>query len=182
MNILLKILPQKLPGFIRKEILTELFESTADAFECPTPALGHLTYDARLRTYAQFTSEQAEKVLKSGRDIPAIKTRLYQNAYALGEKLRKWFNVNSMEEVIKLGQTLYRAIGIEIEGDALGEITVNRCLFCHYYSIKVCDLISALDDGVFSGLSGGGRLAFSQRITEGRECCRARLRVDMEGG
>ena len=66
--------------------------------------------------YAVFTREQAEKALQSGRDIAAIKTQLYQNAYPLGEKLRKWFGVDSMEEVMELGQILYRAIGVEIAG------------------------------------------------------------------
>jgi hypothetical protein len=175
MNILLKILPHNLPAFIREEILAELFEATADAFECPAPAHDHLSYDECLRTYALFTREQAEKALRAGRDIPAIKTRLYQNAFPLGEKLRKWFGVDMMEEVMELGQILYRAIGVEIQGDIQGDVTVKRCYFSQFYSGPVCDLISALDDGVFSGLSGGGRLAFSERLTEGKECCRAKL-------
>ena len=175
MSILLKILPHNLPAFIREEILAELFEATADAFECPAPALDHLSYDECLRTYALFTREQAEKALQSGRDISAIKTQLYRNAYPLGGKLRKWFDVDTMEEVMELGQILYRAIGVEIQGDPQGDVTVKRCYFSQFYSGPVCDLISALDDGVFSGLSGGGRLAFSERLTEGRECCRAKL-------
>jgi hypothetical protein len=181
MNILLKILPRNLPAFIRKEILAELFEATADAFECPVPAHDHLSYDACLRTYALFTREQAEKALQAGRDIPAIKTQLYQNAYPLSAKLRKWFGVDSMEEMMELGQILYRAIGVEIQGNTQGNVTVKRCYFSQFYSGAVCDLISALDDGVFSGLSGGGRLAFSQRLTEGWECCRAKLQLTKEG-
>jgi hypothetical protein len=175
MSVLLKILPHNLPDFIREEILSELFEATADAFECPAPALDHLSYDATLRAYALFTREQAEKALQAGRDLSAIKTQLYQHAYPLGGKLRKWFAVDTMEEVMELGQILYRAIGVEIQGDTQGDVTVKCCYFSRFYSGSVCDLISALDDGVFSGLSGGGRLAFSQRLTEGRECCRAKL-------
>src|SRR4051812_14200396 len=116
MNILLKILPYNLPVFIREEILAELFEATADAFECPAPALDHRSYDERLRGYALFTKEQAEKALQAGRDLPAIKAQLYQNAYPLGRKLRKWFGVDTMEEVMELGQILYRAIGVEMQG------------------------------------------------------------------
>ncbi len=177
MSILLKMLPHNLPGFIRGEILSELFEATADAFECPAPALDHLSYDEFLRTYALFTKEQAEKALQAGRDTSAIKTQLYQSAYPLGRKLRKWFGADTMEEVMELGQILYRAIGVEIQGDTRGDVTVSRCYFSQFYSGPVCDLISALDDGVFSGLSGGGRLVFSQRLTEGGECCRARITV-----
>ena len=162
MNILLKILPHHLPVFIREEILAELFEVTADAFGCPAPALDHLSYDERLRIYALFTREQAEKAIQAGRDVSAIKTRLYRNAYPLGRKLRKWFDVDTMAEVMELGQILYRAIGFDIQGDTQGDVIVKRCYFSQFYSGQVCDLISALDDGVFSGLSGGGRLAFSE--------------------
>ena len=177
MNLLLRVLPHDLPAFIREEILSELFEATAEAFECQAPELDHLSYDEYLRAYALFTTEQAEKALQAGRDVPAIKAQLYQNAYRLGRNLRNWLGVDEMDEVMELGQILYRAIGVEIQGDAQGDVTVNRCYFSQFYSGRVCDLISALDDGVFSGLSGGGRLAFSQRLTEGRECCRAKLQL-----
>jgi hypothetical protein len=187
MNILLKLLPSvvfdaiTILAFIRKKVLAELFEATADAFECPAPAHDHLSYDACLRTYALFTREQAEKALQAGRDIPAIKTQLYQNAFPLGAKLRRWFAVESMEEVMELGRILYRAIRVEIQGDTQGDLTMKRCYFSQFYSSPVCDLISALDDGVFSGLSGGGRLAFSERLTEGRGCCKAKLQLRQEG-
>jgi hypothetical protein len=178
MNILLRILPHNLPAFIRREIVAELLEATADAFGCAAPALDNLSCDGCLRTYALFTTEQAEKALQAGRDVPAIKTRLYQNTFPLGWKLRKWFAVDTMAEVMELGQILYRAIGVEIQGDARGAVVVNSCYFSHFYPGPVCDLISALDDGVFSGLSGGGRLAFSERLTEGKECCRAKLELE----
>jgi len=180
MNILLEILPHNLPAFVREEILAKLFEATVDAFECPAPAHDHLSYDESLRTYAMFTREQAEKALQAGRDIPAIKTQLYQNAYPLSGRIRKWLGVDTMEEVMKLGEILYRAIGVEIQGDTEGNVTVKCCFFSQFYSGQVCDLISALDDGFFSGLSGGGRLAFSERLTEGSECCRAKLQLRKE--
>ena len=175
MNLLIKLLPHHLPAFIREEILTALFQATSDAFDCPAPALEHLSYEECLRAYALFTKEQAEKTLREGRDVRAIKTQLYLNAYPLGRKLRAWFGVDSMEEVMELGQILYQAIGVEVQGDQAGNVTVNRCYFSQIYSAPVCDLISALDDGVFSGLSGGSRLAFSERITGGRPYCRAKL-------
>ena len=177
MNILLKILPHNLPAFIREVILAALFKATADAFECPARAHDQLSNDERLRTYALFTKEHAEKALQSGCDVPSIKTQLYQSAFPLGGILRKWFAVDTMEEVMALGQILYRAIGVELQGDTQGNVTVKRCYFSQFYSEPVCELISALDDGVFSGLSGGGRLVFSERLTEGREFCKARLQL-----
>ncbi len=172
MNLLLRMLPHNLPAFIRNEILAELFEATANAFGCKAPVTGHLSYDQRLLAYARFTREQAEKILRAGTGIQAVKSQLYQNAYILGKKLRQGLAVSTLDEVMALGTILYRAIGVEMQGDANGEMAVQRCCFSQYYTGCVCDLISALDDGVFSGLSGGGRLVFSERMTEGRECCR----------
>ncbi len=85
MNVLFKLLPDNLPVFLREKILSEMFEAAAGAFERPAPALDHPSYDERLRSFALFLKEQAENTLQSGRDVPAIKTRLYQNAYPLGK-------------------------------------------------------------------------------------------------
>jgi hypothetical protein len=177
MNVLLKVLPHRLPVYLRNAILAQLFAATADAFACPSPAFRHLAYNERLLAYARFTREQAEKAFEPGHDIETIKTRLYQNAYPLGGRLRKWLGIHTMEEVMAFGQILYRATGVEMQGDAHGEMLVKRCYFSNFYSGRVCGLISALDDGVFAGLSGGSRLAFSQRLTEGGEFCRARLQA-----
>lgn len=175
MNILLKLLPHDLPDFIRNEILTELFEVTANAFECPAPVLDGLPYEERLRTYAYFTREQAEKALMDGNNFAEIKERLYRNAYPLGARIRKWLGIDAVEEVMELGQILYRAIGVSMQGDASGNVIVKSCYFSQFYSGSVCDLVSALDDGVFSGMSGGGRLEFSQRLTEAKAFCFAKL-------
>lgn len=175
MSFLIKILPHHLPAFVRAEILGELFEATAASFGCLVPVHSHLSYDECLRAYALFTCEQAQRALQEGRDIPSIKKHLFENAYPLGEKLRKWFAVDAMEDVMELGQILYQAIGVEVQGNNQGDVTVNCCFFSQFYSGSVCDLISALDDGVFSGLSGDGRLVFSQRLTEGSACCKAKL-------
>lgn len=175
MRLLLKILPHDLPAFIRHEIISVLLEATANAFGCQAPSLDHLSYAECLRNYAMFTREQAKKAIQSGSDLQAIKNHLYQNTYPLGENLLKWFGSDTMEEVMELGQVLYRAIGVEMQGDSDGNVTVKGCYFSQFYSSSVCDLISALDDGVFSGLSGSGRLAFSERLTEGRSHCLAKL-------
>ena len=181
MKVLLKILPHNLPIFVRKAILAELFKATADAFGTPVPTLTYLSYTARLQAYAMFTKEQAEKALASGDDAGGVKGRLYQNAYTLGKSLRKWFGIETTEEVMRMGKTLYNVIGVDIYGDEHGEVTVKRCFFSQYYSSPVCTMISCLDDGLFSGLSDGRRLAFSERITEGGECCRAKLFLEMNG-
>lgn len=175
MKTLENILSHNTPAFIRKIILKELFKATADGFGCPVPLLGQLSFESYLQAYARFTCEQAEIALSSGQEKIALKTRLFQNALPLGNKLRRWFRINTVDEIMRISSILYRAINIDIEGNSLGEITIKRCYFSEYYSNSICDLISAMDDGIFSGLSGGRRLVFKGRITEGGFCCRAKL-------
>jgi len=175
MNLLLKILQIYIPTFIKKRKIVELFNCTALAFECGIPQLEGLSFDECLEKYALFTKEEVEKSIQQGNDLQTIKNRLYQNAFRLGEKLRKRFHVTTIEEVMTMSRILYRTMEIEFHGTVQGEITINRCFFSRYYSRQVCQVISSLDEGVIAGLSGGGQLIFSERITEGKDCCKACL-------
>jgi len=174
-NILLSTLPRDLPVPIRRAMLGVLFRATAAAFECPVPTLSRRSYAECLRTFALFTTEQAARARLSGCDVRALKARLYRNAQRLGKVVRRWSGASTLDEVMALGQILYRAIGVDLQGNARGEITVRRCYFAQFYTAPVCDIISGLDHGLFSGLSGGRRLAFTERLTEGGASCRARL-------
>jgi len=62
------------------------------------------------------------------------------------------------------------------------EITVTRCFFADYYTEPVCRVIAALDAGLAAGLFGGASFEFTQRLTEGKPCCRAILRPLGRGG
>lgn len=178
---MIAVTPRRLPIFVRKLLLGELIRATAAGFGCPRPAVAGLSYAGRLRRYALFTREQAEKALQSGEDLVELRSPLYTNACHLGAKLRAWTGIKTLPEAVRLGRTLYRSIEIDLRGSEEGDLIVNRCYFSQFYTCQVCGLISALDDGLFSGLSGGGRLSFSERLTEGSACCRAKLAFPEEG-
>ena len=126
MNLLLKILQIYIPTFIKKRKIVELFNCTALAFECGIPQLEGLSFDECLEKYALFTKEEVEKSIQQGNDLQTIKNRLYQNAFRLGEKLRKRFHVTTIEEVMTMSRILYRTMEIEFHGTVQGEITINR--------------------------------------------------------
>jgi hypothetical protein len=71
-------------------------------------------------------------------------------------------------------------IGIDLRAHPSGHVVVSRCAFASSYSPQVCRLMSSLDAGLVAGLTRGGRLTFSERLTEGRPRCIARIR--WEGG
>ena len=176
--MLLKIMQLYVPEFIKKKKLNELFRLTADAFQTELPELKGkgTSFAGRLSGYALFTKEQAESHLQSGRPLEEVKRRLYQNSYILGQNLRKSLRIVTREEAVTALKVIYKLIGIDFQCDRQGGIIIKRCFFSQYYSGEVCKLISSLDEGLAAGLSGGGRLCFSQRITEGCGCCKGYFR------
>lgn len=170
--MLLKLLQVYIPEFIKNQKLIELFRLTADAFQIELPELRGLSFAECLAKYAEFTKQQAESYLQSDRPIEDVKFRLYQNSFILGQNLRKSLRIITFAEAVTALKIIYKVIGIDFQCDQQGEIVIKQCFFSKYYSGEVCMLISSLDEGLAAGLSGGGRLGFNQRITEGNCCCK----------
>lgn len=151
-----------------------LLTATAGAFQTAIPFTGGLSCDDCLKLYARFTREQADKSIRQGNESE-VQTRLFQQALRIGRQIKADFNIHTAEDVMRMATIIYKMLKIEFRGDPQGNILIKDCFFSHYYSSGVCRLISSLDEGLLAGLSGGGKLSFSQRITEGKECCRAYL-------
>lgn len=179
MNLKLSIARLYQPEFVKKRRLRQLFRSTGEAFDTPPPDLNGLSLGECLSKYAVFTKECAENALRTGMGVEA-KLRLFNNARRLGEDLRNEFNIKSMKEVMELSRIVYMIIGIDFDGNQDGRVLIRSCFFSSFYSAKVCGIISSLDDGLLAGLSGGGRLEFSRRITDGCERCEACLSTEVE--
>jgi hypothetical protein len=175
MNVLIQILKTFSPDFFKKRVLKELFIITARAFDREIPSLEGLSHQAGLRQYALFTRAAVEEYTRLQQDLPGIRIRLYDQAYRLGHQLRNQFRIKTDGQVMAMGRILYEVLGIEFQDAGQGRIAIHKCFFSEYYTGPICQLISALDEGVLSGLSGGGRLDFSQRLTEGKECCQAQF-------
>ena len=170
--MLLKIMQFYVPEFIKKKKLHELFCLTADSFQSRLPKLHGLSFAECLSRYALFTRQQAESYLYKELPLEEVKHRLYQNSYIFGQKLRKSLHIVTLKEAFVALQVIYKLIGIDFQYDSQGEFIIKQCFFCKYYSGEVCKLISSLDEGLAAGLSGGGKLCFNQRITEGASCCK----------
>lgn len=195
MNLLGRAAQVYLPEPVRKLLLTRLFEGTASAFATAAPATASADTAARsagllapppVRPAALPRGLSAEDTLHAFRDFtanvrvepaasPAVSQRLFDMAYGYGKWLRCAFGVVSTEDAMAAARVLYAMLGIDFTGDARGAITVSRCFFSCVYTPDVCKLMLALDAGMLAGLSDGGKLVFSQRITEGYPCCQARL-------
>ncbi len=173
MSILVRMLQIHTPDFVRKMALQQLFHATAAAFEAEVPRLAGLATQECLVRYARFTQAQAEQHLRGGGDVALVEQRLYRNAAEMGRPYGKLLRLGTVQDLMDLGRVLYRILDIDLQGDAQGEVVISRCYFSRFYSAQMCRLMSAMDRGLFAGLSNGGELTFSSRITEGHSCCRA---------
>ncbi len=181
MSLALKILKVHTPVALKKRILRELYLATARAFGKMPPDLGGLSQAALLESYALFTKREAERALEDAQQPAVVGERLDREARALGERLRRTLRLRTPGDVPELSRILYAALGIDFEGSETGEVVIRRCYFSRFYTADVCRVMSSADAGVAAGLSGGGRLAFSQRITEGGDRCLAHLAFEDSG-
>jgi hypothetical protein len=166
--------------FVKSRGLVEIGRLAADAFESEYPTWKKLSYPEQLGQFARFTKQEAEKALASGVSLQTLRGRLRDNARRFGRKIRRILRLTSPEEVMAAARILYRVIRIDLEGTSRGEIVVRKCFFSSVYSPRVCELISALDEGILAGLADGGELRFMERLSEGKNCCRAQFSFGQE--
>ena len=114
-----------------------------------------------------------EQLVRSPQERRHLAERIYCSAFRLGNRVRKVTGLTEQEELQKLVFLLYRGIGVRMDGDLPGEILVKECYFSQQYSPWQCALMSCMDSGVIAGIFGGGKLTFTERITEGCGHCRA---------
>jgi hypothetical protein len=93
----------------------------------------------------------------------------------MGIGLRRWLRITGVPDAIIAARAVYRVLGIDLQGFASGDVLVSRCSFGSIYTPEVCGLMSSMDAGLLAGLTGGLRLTFSVRISEGHAICAARL-------
>lgn len=180
MNPLGWLLQSHTPEYVRQEALSQLFKAAADAFQCDLPPLDGLSSDERLHRFALFTQGRVEEMLREGRDVEAVRQRLYYNSCELGRRVGRLLGIRGIRDAMSVSRVLYRILGIEFQGDARGQVVISRCYFSDFYSGRVCQVMSAMDRGLLAGLSNGGQLVFSSRISEGQPCCRARFTLGGE--
>ena len=164
---LLSRFEKKTPDVFRRRQLQVLMDLAAESFGVPKEKLRKGSAEKALRQYAGFTC-----YCMGTRSVEEEK--LFQGAYRLGDKIRQITGLTDDDDLKRLIVLLYRNIGIRmsIEGrlgtERMAEVTVSRCYFSRVYSPEECRLMS-----IVSGTCGGGKLQFSQRLTEGSESCRA---------
>lgn len=154
----------------RIEIQT-LMQLVTSSLGLPRQNLLFMPSAQSLERFAAFTAEHLVSCNEEQQQ------RLHTKALSLGKRLRQCLTRRDDEALSELTFQLYQNIGIQMEGRFPEEVIVRRCYFCQHYSPQICSLASLMDDGIICGLFGGGRLVFSERITEGKDKCRCVIKA-----
>lgn len=149
-----------------------LMHLTASAFGERPLRVWHRPRGEALSAYAACTRDWMKSTAK---EPDALRRDMYRKSLRMGRLLRGLTFFLGDAGHTRLVFALYKGIGIDMRGALPGSIEVRSCYFSSYYTPGMCALISAMDDGIVSGIMGGGRLTFARRITEGCGCCRANL-------
>lgn len=149
---------------------------TAEGFGQAPPDLRGLSCAELLLRYASFTRAESERSLAAG-TAPAARAALRERALRLGRDIRSRLPIRGRADEAAALRALYRLLAIDLAVDAQDNVTVRRCSLAAHYPPEVCRFMSAMDEGIVAGL-GGGRLVFSERLSEGSDRCRARIGRD----
>jgi hypothetical protein len=182
MSLRLALASRYFPDALRRRGLAELARRTARAFEADAPDLAGLPHGEGLGRYARFTRDQADRVAASPEAAARARARLRREAREMGGALRRLLGVSSRAEAMRAARILYRTLGMDLAATPDGAITVRACSFSATYSCRTCEFMTAMDEGLFAGLAGEGRLAFTARLTQGAERCLAVFSFADAGG
>lgn len=141
------------------------------AKKLPLPRIWHLPPEEALAAYAAYTTACLSGLSGSAAD----KKRILHCAYHLGRRIRRITGFTQKEDLERLVFYLYSNIGIKMSGHLPGEIIIPACYFSNVYTPDQCATMSLMDWGVISGICGGGKLLFTERLTQGCGRCRAQL-------
>jgi hypothetical protein len=178
MSLRLALARRRPPAALRRLLLDELAAVTAEGFGCPPPRWSGRAVETRLIDYARFTADQTEIVLAANDSVALASTTdtLRLLATGLGARARRWLGVRTASDALEALALLYRAIGIDARVEH-GALRVRTCVFADHYTERACRVMAAMDEGIFAGLSAGGRLGFDKRMTASAAWCSAHLDV-----
>jgi predicted ArsR family transcriptional regulator len=174
MSLRLTLAELYVPASLRRAGLNELAAAAATACESGRPHWRSRRLSDRLQEFAHFTSLRAATASAERRG-EAARDRLRQEAEEVGRRLRRRLGVGSHDEALRALRLLYQQIGIELQTPRCDRIEITSCLFSRFYDPATCRFMSAMDEGIVAGLTGGWQLRFEARLTEGAHSCAASL-------
>jgi hypothetical protein len=124
--------------------------------------------------------EALESAVGHDKAVALGRESLFAVGETLGKQTRSKLGVrDSQNDLIKASKILYRILGIDFhiewQNESNAIAVIERCALAEKYSAVTCEVLSATDEGVISGLQPDVKMKFTQYITGGCQNCRATL-------
>ena len=122
--------------------------------------------------------EALEAAVGHERAVKLCREALFTVGRNLGKEARSKLGVgNGRKDLIRAAKILYKVLGIGFElewiGNASVRVTVDRCALAEQYSKSTCEVLSATDEGVVTGLQPHAAMRFRRYMTDGCGKCTA---------
>lgn len=122
---------------------------------------------------ALIDSVGRERAIGLGREA------LFLTGQVLGREAKVRLGVkDTREDLLRAARVLYRILGIDfylVAGPEGERMEVTRCSLSPHYTKDTCTVLSAVDEGTFSGLCPGASLQFKEYISNGSARCVAMI-------
>lgn len=140
---------------------------------------------AMAQTHAQLV-DALEAAVGREQAVKLCREVLFTVGQKLGGEARSRLGVgNSQTDLIRAAKILYRVLGIEFALEWLDNtnlrLTIDRCALVGPYSKLTCEVLSATDEGVITGLQPNTTMRFRQYMTDGCSTCTADVQFEEAG-
>ena len=202
MGLKLVLLSRWTPNFILKRELDHVYIVTSSALESLLNASNPngvtskviMPLEGNLKEKRTAMAKEHNRLVEIlvgvlGRDeaIRLGRETLFTVGSQLGKETRLKLGANySFNDLIRSAKVLYRILGISFNlekiSNGTASLTINRCALAKDYSELTCQVLSATDEGVISGLNPNITMSFTQKMTSGCQVCKAKIIAKTDGG
>ena len=112
------------------------------------------------------------------------RAEMFKAGYEMGCETTKRLGVGrNINDFIDAAKILYKVLGINFTVEKDGEnifLRIKSCALANQYSLETCKIMSAVDEGVLTGLNNNMSMKFLKMITEGAKECTACITVKID--
>jgi len=117
--------------------------------------------------------------------VKLAREALFSVGEEMGKQARSRLGVgDSLVDLAQSVKVIYRILGIDCHLESFDKsnavLVVDKCPLSERYSILTCEVLSAVDEGVISGLHPNIDLQFKEYITSGCPKCKATIHLNQK--
>jgi len=187
------------PKFFIRDQLANVSESTTKALQTLLDAHSNIASANPTSVVAESIEQKRSNMAKEharlvdalaaavGREqaVKLAREALFSVGEEMGKQARSRLGVgDSLVDLAQSVKVIYRILGIDCHLESFDKsnavLVVDKCPLSERYSTLTCEVLSAVDEGVISGLHPNIDLQFKEYITSGCPKCKATIHLNQK--